>query len=145
MRHTLFTVASFTLLAQSMGSCKTEPKSVAEENVVVAKENLQEAKKAASAEEWKEFKDKTDAMIAKNKIQLIELRSKMHNAKESLDDDYEEDVAELERKNNELKATLEQYKNDSTSDWESFKIEFNHDADELGLAIKDFTINNTKK
>jgi hypothetical protein len=84
-------------------------------------------------------------MIAQNKIQLIELRSKMHNAKESLDDDYEEDVAELEHKNNELKATLEQYKNDSNSDWESFKIEFNHDADELGLAIKDFTVNNTKK
>ena len=55
---------------------------------------MQEAKKAASAEEWKEFKDKTDAMIAKNKIQLIELRSKMHNAKESLDDDYEEDSDE---------------------------------------------------
>lgn len=145
MRHTLFTVASFTLIAQSVVSCKTEPKTVTEEKVIVAKENLKEAKKAASAEEWKEFKEKTDAIIAKNKIQLIELRTKMHNAKESMDSDYEEDFAELEHKNNELKATLEQYKNDSNSDWESFKIEFNHDADELGLAIKDFTINNTKK
>jgi hypothetical protein len=143
MKHTLFTVASFTLLAQSVGSCKTEPKTVTEEKVIVARENLKEAKKAASAEEWKEFKEKTDAIIAQNKIQLIELRTKMHKAKESVDSDYEEDVAELERKNNELKATLEQYKNDSNSDWESFKIEFNHDADELGLAIKDFTINNT--
>jgi len=145
MRHTLFTVASFTLLAQSVVSCKTEPKTVTEEKVIVAKENLKEAKKAASAEEWQEFKDKTDAMIAQNKIQLIELRSKMRKSKATMDSDYEEDVAELERKNNELKATLEQYKNDTSSDWDAFKMEFNHDADELGLAIKNFTINNTKK
>ena len=42
MRHTLFTVASFTLLAQSVVSCKTEPKTVTEEKVIVAKENLKE-------------------------------------------------------------------------------------------------------
>lgn len=145
MKQLLFTGASFALLILSVVSCKTEPKTVTEEKVIVAEENLREAKKAATAEEWKEFKEKTDAMIAQNKIQLIELRSKMRQTKATMDSDYEENVAELENKNNELKATLEQYKNDSDSDWESFKIEFNHDADELGLAIKDFTINNTKK
>jgi predicted RNase H-like nuclease (RuvC/YqgF family) len=145
MKQLLFTGACFTLLTLSVVSCKTEPKTVTEEKVIVAEENLKEAKKAATAEEWKEFKEKTDAMIEQNKIQLIELRSKMRKAKASMDSDYEENVAELEQKNNELKATLEQYKNDSDSDWESFKIEFNHDADELGLAIKDFTVNNTKK
>lgn len=144
MKQTLLSGVCFSILALGVMSCKSEPKTVTEENVIVAKENLREAKKAASAEEWKMFKYKTDAMIAQNKIQLIELRSKMHQAKATMDSDYEENVAELERKNDELKATLEQYKNDSTSDWESFKIEFNHDADELGLAIKDFTINNTK-
>jgi hypothetical protein len=145
MKQTLLSGIFFSILTFGVVSCKSEPKTVTEENVMVAKENLKEAKKAASAEEWKEFKDKTDAMIEQNKIQLIELRSKMRKAKASMDSDYEENVAELERKNNELKATLEQYKNDNNSDWESFKIEFNHDADELGLAIKDFTINNTKK
>lgn len=144
MKKLLFTGACFTLLTLTVVSCKSEPKTVTEEKVIVAKENLREAKKAATAEEWKEFKEKTDAIIDQNKIQIIELRSKMSKAKANLDSDYEENVAELEHKNNELKAALEQYKNDSESDWESFKIEFNHDADELGLAIKDFTINNTK-
>lgn len=144
MKQLLFTGACFTLLTLTVVSCKSEPKTVTEEKVIVAKENLREAKKAATAEEWKEFKEKTDAIIDQNKIQIMELRSKMSKEKANLDSDYEENVAELEHKNNELKATLEQYKNDSESDWESFKIEFNHDADELGLAIKDFTINNTK-
>jgi len=145
MKQLLFTVIFFTLLTLSVASCKPEPKTVTEQKVIVAEENLREAKKAATAEEWKEFKEKTDIMIEQNKIRLIELRSKMRQAKVAMDSDYEENVAELEQKNNELKATLEEYKNDSDSDWESFKIEFNHDADELGLAIKNFTINNTKK
>lgn len=144
MRQTLLSGVCFSILALVVMSCKSEPKTITEENVIVAKENLRVAKKAATAEEWQEFKDKTDAMIAQNKIQLIELRSKMRKSKATMDSDYEEDVAELEQKNNELKATLEQYKNDTSSDWDAFKMEFNHDSDELGLAIKNFTINNTK-
>ena len=144
MRQTLLSGVCFSVLALGVMSCKSEPKTITEENVIVAKENLRVAKKAATAEEWQEFKDKTDAMIAQNKIQLIELRSKMRKSKATMDSDYEEDVAELEQKNNELKATLEEYKNDTSSDWDAFKMEFNHDSDELGLAIKNFTINNTK-
>jgi len=39
---------------------------------------------------------------------------------------------------------LDSYKNDADSDWQSFKREFNHDMDELGHSLKDFTVDNKK-
>jgi hypothetical protein len=39
---------------------------------------------------------------------------------------------------------MDTYKNDANSNWQSFKREFKHDTDELGQALKDFTVNNKK-
>jgi len=50
----------------------------------------------------------------------------------------------LRKKNKRLKEKLDSYKNDADSDWHSFKREFNHDMDELGHSLKDFTVDNKK-
>lgn len=34
------------------------------------------------------------------------------------------------------------YKNDTSSDWKSFKEEYNRDMDELGQAFKNLTVDN---
>ena len=49
-------------------------------------------------------------------------------------------IKELEEKNKEIKLKVESYKNDANSDWKSFKEEYNHDMDELGQALKNFTV-----
>jgi hypothetical protein len=47
----------------------------------------------------------------------------------------------LAQKNNNLKKELTEYNNEGSDKWTTFKIEFNRDMDELGKALKDFTIN----
>lgn len=48
----------------------------------------------------------------------------------------------MEQKNKELKVKIDSYKNDVNSDWKAFKKEFNHDMDQLGKSLKDFTVDN---
>jgi hypothetical protein len=40
---------------------------------------------------------------------------------------------------------MEEYKYEDETKWDNFKREWNHDMDELGTALKDFTVRNTEK
>lgn len=55
-----------------------------------------------------------------------------------------EKIDAIEKKNNELKTKMENYKDDGEENWKTFKSEFNRDMDELGKALKDLTIKNNK-
>jgi hypothetical protein len=59
----------------------------------------------------------------------------------TLDPLYEKKIEILEQQNKDLKKRIEDYET-SQSDWEKFKSEFNHDMEELGKALKDFTVDN---
>lgn len=154
MKKTIFTLAFTTLIAGTVllgckPSTKEEKESQenvqdAKDNVEDAKDNLVVAKKAASAEEWKAFKENTDSIISENEIRITELKLKMKKAGKTIDAKYEKNIDILEQKNKDLKAKMEAYKNDTNSDWQSFKREFNHDMNELGQALKDLTVKNTK-
>ena len=50
----------------------------------------------------------------------------------------------MEQKNKDLKVKMDAYKNDVSSDWQSFKREFKHDTDEIGKVLKDLTVDNKK-
>lgn len=100
--------------------------------------------KAADADEWQKFKDKTNAAIEANEIRIAELKVKMKNTEKSIDAVYSKNIETLEQKNKDLKVRMDNYKNDTKNDWESFKIELDHDVDELDKALKDFTVNNEK-
>lgn len=41
-----------------------------------------------------------------------------------------------------MQKKMADYKADGKDSWAKFKEEFNHDMDELGKALKDFTIKN---
>jgi small-conductance mechanosensitive channel len=152
MKKTTFTLAIATLAIGSIVmSCKsnTEKEQAAQENVDSAKvaveeaeEDLAEAKRAATAEEWQEFKDATNAKIEENNAKIAELKLKVKKTGKDIDKAYQANIDTIEQKNKRLKIKLDTYKNDANSDWESFKREFNHDTDELGQSLKDFTVNN---
>lgn len=55
-----------------------------------------------------------------------------------------EKIVAIEKKNNDLKTKMENYKDDGEENWKTFKSEFNRDMDELGQALKDLTIKNNK-
>lgn len=143
---------TFVIVTTVMG-CKqnTEKEQTAQNNVdstIVAEskaeENLEEAKRTATAEEWQKFKDSTNAKIEENKGKIAELKLKIKKTGKDIDKAYQKSIDTIEQKNKNLKAKLDSYKNDINSDWKSFKREFNHDMDKLGHSLKDFTVNNKK-
>ena len=48
------------------------------------------------------------------------------------------------KKNSDLKMKLDNYKAEGKENWKKFKIEFNRDMEELGIAFKDLTVKNVK-
>ena len=83
MKKTLYALAFTTLfLGTVLMSCKSSTKEEKEsqENVLEAKENVQDAKdslavakKAATAEEWKVFKQQADSTISDNETRIAVL------------------------------------------------------------------------
>jgi outer membrane murein-binding lipoprotein Lpp len=147
MKKTIYTLVFTMLIAgTALLGCKSSTKEETEsqEKVQEAKDNLVEAKKAASAEEWKAFKKDTDSVINKNKIRIAELKLNLKKTGKTVDAKYNKNIDVLEQKNKDLKAKMDTYKNDASNDWESFKREFNHDVNELGNALTEFTVDNKK-
>ncbi len=136
-----------------MISCKpaTKEEQQSQEKVEIAKDNLEDAKdslsvakRAASDEEWKAFKNSGDSIIRINDLRIAELKLKIKNTGATIDTKYQENIDVLEQKNKDLKVKMDAYKNDVNSDWQSFKREFKHDTDEIGKALKDLRVDNKK-
>ena len=78
-----------------------------------------------------------------NEDRIKELRKAMDKPGSSFDKAYAKRIDELEVRNTALKNRIADYENNQT-DWESFKREFNSDAEGLAAAFKDLTLNNKK-
>ncbi len=152
------TIALIMLMATSIftsvfTSCQSAEKKEenAEKNVEKAKEDLKDAQKEtaveqqkeASADEWKAFREATEQKIKDNDARITQLKAELKASEKANDEAYKTRIEGVEAKN---KAMRERMSNQEKmkSDWESFKREFNHDMDELGQSLKDFTVNNKK-
>ncbi|MFY7964698.1 MAG: hypothetical protein ACOVO1_07360 [Chitinophagaceae bacterium] len=146
-------VVATVITATSLISCTSSEQKVenAENKVTDAKENLKEVKKdsgiaaqkIATENEWKIFKNDAETTVKNNEIRIAGLKDKMKNAGAAAIAAYSKKIDDMEMQNHNLKLKIENYEKHN-SDWESFKTEFNHDVNELGQALKDFTINNKK-
>jgi len=152
MKNIIYKTALALLLSGTIiTGCKStaEKEDAAKDNVEDAKENLKEvqadanaqAQKIATAEEWSAFKSESEEKIAKNEARIAELKVKLKKPGTILDPVYEKRIETLESRNRDLRARMDAYEKNQ-SDWESFKREFNHDMDELGQSLKDFTVDN---
>jgi hypothetical protein len=154
MKKSIFTLAIAAFAIGSIvTSCKpnTEKEQAAQDNVDSAKvavteaeEDLDDAKRVATAEEWQAFKDSTNAKIEENNAEIAKLKLKIKKTGKDMDKAYQRNIDTMEQKNKDLKIKMDSYKNDVNNDWKSFKREFNHDMDELGKSLKDFTVDNKK-
>ena len=154
MKKSIFTLTIITCLSVIvMISCKPNTKEekesqekveIARDNVEDAKDSFDVAKRAATDEEWKAFKNSGDSVININNLRIAGLKLKMKNTGNSIDAEYQKNIDVMEQKNKDLKVKMDTYKNDVSSDWQSFKREFKHDTDEIGQALKDLTVDNKK-
>lgn len=115
----------------------------AKKEVVKAKQDLKEAQ-MDSVKEYNLFKQESNVKIKHNEKRIAELKLKYSKLNSEEKVEYQKKLAELEQKNTELNGKLNSYKIHEDKKWKSFKSEFNHDMNELGKALKDFTIKNKK-
>ena len=154
MKKSIFTLAVITCIVGTvMISCKPSTKEekesqvkveIARDNLEYAKDSLDMAKKEATEEEWKAFKNSGDSIIRINNLRIAGLKMKMKNTGNAIDVKYQKNIDAMEQKNKDLKVKMDAYKNDVSSDWQSFKREFKHDTDEIGKVLKDLTVDNKK-
>ncbi|HQR94110.1 MAG TPA: hypothetical protein PLK14_13660 [Sediminibacterium sp.] len=146
---TILYLACMLIGGISFNGCKTPDQKVNDAQIQVenAKENLEKVEdkaavaeiKAANAEEWKIFKNESEAKIKTNEIRISELKSKIKRSGYPMDDLNAKRVDTLEMQNRKLQSKVDDY-NKTMTDWETFKREFNRDMDGLGSALKDFTV-----
>lgn len=104
---------------------------------------LQEARDEY-AKKYEEFKMESENKIAENKKTIAELKAKKTMSKADKAE-LDKQLTELEMKNDALYEKMNNYNDEGSDKWESFKSEFNHDMDGIGNALKDLVKNNSNK
>jgi outer membrane murein-binding lipoprotein Lpp len=140
------TLLAGTVLTGCQSSAQKEES--ARKDLLEAKQDLKdaqndanaEAQKVKLAEEWETFKKDAELTISNNEIRIADLRVKLGKPGTKLDAIYHKRIDAFEQQNKDLRKRIEDYE-DSQSDWETFKREFNHDMDVLGDALQELTVN----
>lgn len=135
--------ALLLLAGTELISCNTSAEKVekAEDEVKVANANLDEAN-AEYLADVENFKLETNQKIEDNAKSIAEFNARIATDKKEAKAEYKEKIAALEMKNTDMKKKMADYKADGKDGWAKFKEEFNQDMDELGKALKDFTVKN---
>jgi dynactin complex subunit len=94
--------------------------------------------------ELDEYRFRIAEQITTNENSIIAFRSRIASQKKEARADYEKKINDLNNKNTDLKMRLDAFNADNKESWEMFKVEFGRDMDELGNALRDFTINSQK-
>jgi hypothetical protein len=147
----IFTAAMSIILTMAFSSCdsnkqKTEEAqaNVTEATAQLAKAQLkaeEDSMNLANQEEWNTFKNETEEVIKTHEIRIAFLKKSLKENKPLSSKELSTKIAALEAKNKALKSRLDTYEK-IKGDWVSFKQEFGHDMDQLGTALKDFTVPN---
>jgi uncharacterized protein YcfL len=95
--------------------------------------------KQANNAEWQIFKTETEAKIKVQEIRIGELKKNLKANRSEKEKDLIIRIEALEEKNETLKKRLATY-GKVQGDWQRFKTEFGQDMDQLGQALKSFTV-----
>jgi len=137
MKKVIITIAVSALMSGTiLTSCNSSEKKVedARENVVVAKQELNQALK----DSIQEFRTQSEIRIEDYEKTIVELKANIAKEKKENRSEYEKDLAKLEQKNADLKMQLADFKEENQEKWYAFKTEFSNDLDDLGIAFKNF-------
>ena len=89
--------------------------------------------------------EKTIFTLAEEKISsyektIGELKAKIAQETKENIAKYEKTLTDIEQKASEIKKKVQEYKEEGKDKWAAYNDKFNHDLDELGKALKNFTI-----
>lgn len=134
--YTIIISAVITMIACSSPSQKVEN----------AKTDLRDARqeKLDSAADYESFKKESEERIHNNEVAIAAFKARMESDKKHIKENDQKMIDELEQRNINMRKKIAEYKENGKDDWSAFKTEFSHDMDELGTAIKNTTVQNTK-
>lgn len=151
MKKLFFITLSLAAAATALTSCDSTHENNAEDRAdrkdgVVLETAENDRPKADYKADYDSFKSSSEARIDENERKIDELDAKMDKEKKEVKEEYKQKIQALKDKNKELRRKMRDYKNDDNDNdkWESFKREFNHDADEVGNSVNDLDRNNVK-
>jgi hypothetical protein len=90
--------------------------------------------------EQKEYRLKAMNEILLNMHCIADFRTGLEQEKKEISDCYYIKLEELEKRNNDQKKKMDEYKADGGEKWSQFKTEFDHDMKELSKALDDLTV-----
>jgi uncharacterized phage infection (PIP) family protein YhgE len=144
MKNKLTKIAIASIIAGSfLSSCQSTEKKVedAKENVVEAKQELNQIVKDSIIQ----FRIESASKITEHEKSIADFRTRIAKDKKVNKDKYEAKLAELEQKNTDMKKRLDDYKEESQDQWNSFKVGFTKDMDALTEAFKDLGTKDKKE
>jgi phosphoenolpyruvate-protein kinase (PTS system EI component) len=126
-------------------SCSSSAEKVdsAEQDVQDANEALDKANQEYLID-IENYRKTTAEKVEANNKSIAEFNARIANDKKAAKADYQKKIAELEKKNTDMKKRLDDYNAEGKDNWEKFKYEFGRDMDALGQAFKDFTVSDKK-
>jgi len=154
MKKTILTLAVTLFVAGNIFTgCSNSPSQTqkvenAEQKVLDAKTDVREAQNDLNAIQneaemnYQQFRIVYDNKIMANEKSIAELKVNVAGANEENRITYKKKLAELERRNDDLKIELNNSKSEGADEWLKFKNKFKNDMDDLGKAFADFTVSN---
>ncbi|MDP1725241.1 MAG: hypothetical protein Q8M15_00555 [Bacteroidota bacterium] len=146
MKKIIFTItAAGFMLATILSGCNSPSKKVenAQENLEEARQELSQAQRDSVAD-FELFKKESEERINNNDKLIAAFKERMATDKKQIKEEDQKIIDNLEQKNINMRKKIEEYKENGKDKWEAFKVEFNHDMDELADALKGLTVKNTK-
>lgn len=147
------TILAFALAAFMAGTISTVNGQEPDNKSVKARENLKDAKKDEvsakkdlkeaqkdSASEYQKYRKEQDIKFTDHQKSIADFKARIAKEKAENKSQYEKKLAVLEQKNTDLKKRLDDYKEAGKDKWSAFTNKFNHDMDELGTSLKNFTV-----
>lgn len=138
MKKSISLVVTLFIMGTSLTNCNSPAEKVedAKNNVVDAQVALDKAN-TELLDEVENYKKEMAERVAANNLVIAELKSTMKDVKDGV-------VENFELKNKDLQTKMEVYKVEGKDKWEAFKLEFEHDMNELAKAMAALKMKNVK-
>jgi transketolase len=136
--------ASLLVTGALFTSCKTDADKVedAQEEVVDAKENEMDAQqdlneaKYENASDYVQFKEATKVVIAENETRIAEFKVKLKAESAENKAKWQSKVDALEKRNNELKDDIDDFKEGASENWNDFKNRIEKSKNDIDADIE---------
>lgn len=132
MKLTLFAI----LITGLMMSCNESPGErveEAEENVVKAQQELEEARQDSI--EYVSYRSDAERKLDANDQKIADLKQRKRTASKEVEDQYDREIEALDKRNKELRDNIDTYQSAGRDRWESFKYSFNENMNDLENSI----------